>query len=106
MLLFQIDVSILNMISTHNTTRKNVYYNGKNSCNNYKVVAIRCYCNNKKVVVIRHNKLHGNRFIQPKNLIAINPNIENCVVKELISFRKLRKPFKIKFNVDVRLVLN
>ena len=61
------------MISTHNTTRKKVYYNGKNSCNNYKVVAIRCYCNDKKVVVIRHNKLRGNRFKQQKNHVAIIP---------------------------------
>ena len=33
-------------------------------------------------------------------------NIENCVVKELIPYRKLCRPFKIKFNVDVRPVLN
>ena len=61
------------MISTHNTTRKKVYYNGKNSCNNYKFVAIRCYCNDKKVVAIHHNKVRGNRFIQQKNPVAIIP---------------------------------
>ena len=61
------------MILTYNTTRKKVYYNGKNGCNNYKVVAIRSYCNDKKVVTSRRNKFRGNRFIQPKNLVAICP---------------------------------
>ena len=72
-LLLEIDVSIFNMIYTHNTTRKKVYYSGKNCCNNYKVFAIRCYCNDKKVVVSCRNKLRGHKFIQQKNLDAINP---------------------------------
>ena len=33
-------------------------------------------------------------------------NIENCLVRELIPYRKLCRPFRMKFNVDVRLVLN
>ena len=45
---------------------------GKNRCNNYKVVAIRCYCNDKKVIGSRCNKLRSNRFMQQKNLVAIN----------------------------------
>ena len=54
---------------------------------------------------------------QQKNLVAINPkycNKEvaifkikfNVVVTELIPYRGLCSPFKIKFNFDVRLVLN
>ena len=50
-----------------------VNYNGKNRCNHYKIIAIRCYCNDKNVVASRRNKLRGSRFIQPKNLVAINP---------------------------------
>ena len=73
MLLLRIDVSIFNMIKTHNTTRKKVYYNVKNRCNKYKVFAIRCCCNDKKVVASRRNKLRCNRFIQQKNLVAISP---------------------------------
>ena len=46
------------------TTRKNDCYNGKNCCNNYKVVAIRFYCNEEKVVASCCNKLRGNRFMQ------------------------------------------
>ena len=61
------------MIYTHNTTRKIAYYNRRNRCNNYKVFAVRCYCKEKKVVASRCNKLQGNRFIQQKNLIAVNP---------------------------------
>ena len=45
---------------------------GKNRCNNYKVIAIRCYCNDKKVIGNRCNKLRSNRFMQQKNLVAIN----------------------------------
>ena len=61
------------MILTHNTTIKMFYYNGNNRCNNYKVFGIRCYCSDKKVVASRRNKLRGNRFIQQKNLVAVNP---------------------------------
>ena len=73
MLLLRIDMSIFNMIWTHNTTRKKVYYNGKNRCNKYDVFAIRCCCDDKNVVASRRNKLRGNRFIQQKNLVAIIP---------------------------------
>ena len=73
MLLLRIDLSIFNMIQTPNTTRKKDYYNRKNRCNNYKVIAIRCYCNDKKVVASRCNKLRRNEFIQHKNHVSINP---------------------------------
>ena len=53
--------------------RKKFYYNSNNRCNNYKVVAIRCYCNDKKVVASGCNKLRGNRFKQQKNHVAIIP---------------------------------
>ena len=69
---------------TH-TTRKKVYYNGKYRCNNYKAVAIRCYCNGKKVVASRCNKLRDNRFIQQKNLVAINPKYCNEQVDAITS---------------------
>ena len=79
MLLLRIDVFIFNMTQTHNTTRKKICYNRKNRCINYKVVAIRCYCNDKKLVATRCNKLRGNRFIQQKNLVGINPkHIKLC----------------------------
>ena len=67
------------------TTRENVYYNGKNHCNNYKVITIRCYCNDEKVVASRCNKLRDNRFIQPKNLVAINPKYCNTQVDAITS---------------------
>ena len=67
------------------TTRKKVYYNGKYHCNNYKVVAIRCYCNGKKVVASRCNKLRDNRFIQQKNLVVINPKYCNEQVNAITS---------------------
>ena len=73
LLLLRIDVSIFNMIYTYNTTIKKVYYNGKNRCNKYKVIAIMYCYNNKKVVASRRNKQRGNRFIQQKNLVAIIP---------------------------------
>ena len=41
-----------------------------------------------------------------KNLVAINPKDRKLCRKELIPYRKLCRSFKIKFNVDVRLVLN
>ena len=47
-------------------------YNGKNRYNNYKVVAIRCYCKDEKVVASFCNKLRDNRFMQHKDLVAIN----------------------------------
>ena len=61
------------MIYAHNTTRKKVYYNRKNRCNKYEVIAIGCCCDDKKVVASHRNKLRGNRFIQHKNLVAIIP---------------------------------
>ena len=61
------------------------YYNEKNRCNNYKVVAIRCYYNDKKVVASRCNKLRGNRFVQQKNLVAINPKYCNEQVDAITS---------------------
>ena len=73
MLVLRIDVCIFDMIWTHNTTRKKIYYNGKNRCDKYKEIAIRCYYNDKKVVASHCNKLRGNRFIQQKNLVVINP---------------------------------
>ena len=69
---------------TH-TTRKKVYYNGKYRCNNYKVVAIRCYCNGKKVVASRCNKLRGNRSTQHKDLVAINSTYCNKQVDAITS---------------------
>ena len=107
MLLLQIDGSIFNMIQTQNTTRKKIYQNRKNHCNNYKVVAIRCYCNDKQVVASYCNELRGNWFIRQKNLVAINPkHRKNCVVGELIPCRKQCWPFQIQFIVDIWLVLN
>ena len=50
-----------------------VYYNRKNCGNKYEVFAIRCCCDDKKVVASRRNKLQGNRFIQPKNLVTVIP---------------------------------
>ena len=44
----------------------------ENHCNNYKVIVIRCYCNDEKVVASHCNKLWGNRFMQHKDLVAIN----------------------------------
>ena len=38
--------------------------------------------------------------------ISLQYVLENYVVLELIPYRKLCRPFKIKFNVDVRPVLN
>ena len=73
MLLLRIDVAILKMIWTHNTRRKEVYYNGKKCCNKYEVIAIRCCCDDKKLVASRRNKLRGNRLIQQKNLAALIP---------------------------------
>ena len=67
------------------TTRKKVYYNRKNRCNNYKVVTIRYYCNDEKVVASHCNKLRGNRFVQQKNLDAINPKYCNKQVDAITS---------------------
>ena len=78
-------IDIAKLLAQRGTTRKKVYYNGKNCCNNYKVVAIRCYCNGKKVVASHCNKLRGNRFIQQKNLVAINPKYCNIQVDAITS---------------------
>ena len=51
---------------------KKACYNGKNRCNNYKVVAIRCYCNVEKVVASRCNKLQGNMLTQHNDFVVIN----------------------------------
>ena len=57
----------------------------KMSITTEKIVAIRCYCNGKKVVASRCNKLRGNRFIQQKNLVAINPKYCNKQVDAITS---------------------
>ena len=63
--------SIRNDFNKHYKKKRHVT-TGKNHCNNYKVVAIRCYCNDKKATGSCCNKLRDNRFMQQKNLIAIN----------------------------------
>ena len=50
-----------------------------------KVVAISCYCNDGKVVASRRNKLRDNRFIQQKNIVAINPKYCNKQVDAITS---------------------
>ena len=48
----------------HSLQGKKDLYNGKIRCNNYKVVAIKCYYNDKKIIASRCNKLRDNRFMQ------------------------------------------
>ena len=61
----------------------------ENHCNNYKVIVIRCYCNDEKVVASHYNKLRGNRFIQQKNRVAINPKYCNRQVDAITSLLQL-----------------
>ena len=57
----------------------------KRSITTKKIVAIKCYCNDKEVVSSHCNKLHGNRLVQQKNLVAINPKYCNEQVDVITS---------------------